>query len=265
MKQFGLIIINPSKQKMDTKLENLQANNELYEKLVLFVNIVVRKYTFEHEHHHLCNNLLYFFYTNKSNGINTPPKLIKNDKVLELKAPYEDNKNIFKESGYIFEKIAYGKIKCIFTLKQLLFIGNKKNDDLNVHEYRKQFRNISNIKIDELFKAYDNRNILGELVQNIYILLKNELGNEFNSILESLIVSKEDVDADDIDEDIEEDEFIEEELKDTNKQSNYKEEISKDPLERFAEKFIIVDKDHHDCHIKGTYFCDGKMFVENDY
>ena len=63
MKQFGLIIINPSKQKMVTQLENLQANNELYEKLVLFINIVVRKYTFEHEHehHHLCNNLLYFF------------------------------------------------------------------------------------------------------------------------------------------------------------------------------------------------------------
>ena len=179
IKQFGLIIIDPSKQKMLVKLNNVLKKTNLYKKFEQFVNIVVRKFTFEHEHHHLCNNLLYFLYTNKSDGLNTPPKLVKNNKVLEIKPPFEENKNILKESGNIFEKIAYGKIKKIFTLKQLLFIGNEKNDNLNVHEYRKKFIEIPKQSIDDLFNAYDNNNILGTLVQDIYILLKNELGKDF--------------------------------------------------------------------------------------
>ena len=263
MKQFGLIIIEPSKQKMLVKLDKVLKNINLYKKFQQFVNIDVRKFTFEHEHHHLCNNLLYFLYTNKSDVLNTQPKLIKNDKVMEVKKPIEENKNILKESGNIFEKIAYGKIKKIFTLKELLFIGNEKNDNLNVHEYRKKFKEISNQNIDDLFKAYDNNNILGELVGDIYTLLKNELGKDFNSILDSLIVSKEEGDGEDIYEDIDDDESIQEELKELKEENKKKE--SKNPLERFAEKFIIVDKDHYDCHIKGTYICNGKMYVGDEY
>ena len=182
---------------------------------------------------------------------------------MEIKTPFEGNKNILKESGYIFEKIAYGKVKSIFTLKQLLFIGNEKNDNLNVNEYRKKFIEISKQNIDELFNAYDKNNILGELVQDIYILLKNELGKDFDSLLNTLIVSKEDGDGEDIYEDFEEDESIQEELKELKKGNEKKE--SKDPLEKFAEKFIIVDKDHYDCHIKGTYICNRKMYVEDEY
>ena len=222
IKQFGLIIIDPSKQKMLVKLNNVLKKTILYKKFEQFVNIVVRKFTFEHEHHHLCNNLLYFLYTNKSDGLNTPPKLVKNNKVLEIKPPFEENKNILKESGNIFEKIVYGKIKKIFTLKQLLFIGNEKNDNLNVHEYRKKFKEISNQNIDDLFKAYDNNNILGELVGDIYTLLKNELGKDFNSILDSLIVSKEEGDGEDIYEDIDDDESIQEELKELKEENKKK-------------------------------------------
>ena len=83
--QFALIIIDPSKQKMMVQsVKNIIKSSELLNYLELFINIVDRKYTFQHEHHHLFNALLYFFYTDKSFDINTPPKQIKENKVANF-------------------------------------------------------------------------------------------------------------------------------------------------------------------------------------
>ena len=30
-------------------------------------------------------------------------------------------------------------------------------------------------------------------------------------------------------------------------------------------RFFISNRDHYDCHIKGTYICNGKMYVEDEY
>ena len=262
MKQFGLIIIDPSKQKLIGNLRNkILKNDDLYELFQKFVNIVIRKHIFQHEHHHLCNNLLYFLYTDKSSGANTPPKKVKNFKVEEIKGPYDNKEDVINESGNIFEKMAYGKVKKIFTLKQLLFIGNENNDNLDIHEYRKNFIENSNKKnnLDELFKSYNNNNILGELVQNIYTLLKKELGENFNNELENIMISKDD-DAEGLD--INEI-YDKEEIYGINKKEDGEEEAL-NAFELFGEKFIIRDEDHYDCHIKGTYFCGGKMFVGDD-
>ena len=165
----------------------------IYQNFQKFVNIVTRKHIFQHEHHHLFNNLLYFFYTNKSEGSNTSPKIVKGNKVTEVNGT---DKVSLKESGYMFETIAFGRIKKAFTLKKLLFIGNENNDNLNVHEYRKKFNEISNTKnnVEELIKSYNNNNILDELVLSIYSLLKNELGNKFNETLDNIYVAKKDDD-----------------------------------------------------------------------
>ena len=265
MKQFCLIIIDPSKQKMIVGSANkiIKNINNLYPNFQTFVNIVSRKHIFQHEHHHLCNNLLYFLYTNKSEGLNTPPKIVKDSKVTEIKDTQVKNEDIIQESGYVFEKMAYGRIKKVFTLKQLLFIGNENNDNLNIHEYRKKFIEISNTKnnVEELFKSYSNNNILGELVLSIYNSLKNELGKKFNEALDNIIMATED--------DAEEEEILDEDDEEEiygiyRKKDDDKKEEAMNPLEKFGENFIIRDYDHYDCHIKGTYFCSGKMFIEKD-
>ena len=121
-----------------------------------------------------------FFYTDKNESINSPPKQIKNDKVIELSLKeYNDKDNsMIKESGYVFETIAYGKIKKIFYFKQLLFIGNEENDKLIVDDYRKKFEEISKTKnnSEDLLLQYTNNNILYELISKIYCLLKEKFG-----------------------------------------------------------------------------------------
>ena len=110
-----------------------------------------------------------------------------------------------------------------------------------------------------MLKSSNNNNILGELVQNIYTLLKKELGENFNNELENIIVSiNDDAEGVDIDEI-----FDKEEIYGIDKKDDNEEEALND-FETFGEKFIIRDEDHYDCHIKGTYFCGGKMFVADD-
>ena len=157
--------------------------------------------------------------------------------------------------------MAYGKVKKIFTLKQLLFIGNENNDNLDIHEYRNKFIQISNEEnnLDELFKSFNNNNILGELVNKIYTLLKKELGLNFNNELKNIIVSKDD-DAKEADIN----EIIDiEEIKGIDKKDDDKKK-SLNEFELLGEQFFIRDDDHYDCHIKGTYFCGGKMFAGDD-
>ena len=69
---------------MVQSIKNIIKNLELLNYLELFINIVDRKYTFQYEHHHLFNPLLYFFYVDKSFDINTPPKQIKENKVANF-------------------------------------------------------------------------------------------------------------------------------------------------------------------------------------
>ena len=112
-----------------------------------------------------------------------------------------------------------------------------------------------------MFKSYSNNNILGELVLSIYNSLKNELGKNFNEALDNIIVAKED--------DAEEEEILDEDDEEEiygiyRKKDDDKKEEAMNPLEKFGENFIIRDYDHYDCHIKGTYFCSGKMFIEKD-
>ena len=85
LKQFAKILIHPAKQKMMTSFREKTNNKALMKYLEEFINIVVRKYIFEHEHNHLCNLLLFFYYVDKDYEINTPPKKIKDNKIEILK------------------------------------------------------------------------------------------------------------------------------------------------------------------------------------
>ena len=248
MKQFGKILIDPSKQKMIINFINkLTENTNLIKYLEKFINIVDRKYIFQHEHYHLCNNLLYFFYIDKSEDINTPPKQIKNNKVIiiEEKDYTEEkkkDKNLKKESGEIFETIAYGKIQKMFNLKQLLFIANENNEKLDVDEFKKKYQEDMNDKnaTEKLFKDFkENNQILSDLVNNIYEELKEELSLEKNKGKNI-------------------DDFAKEILacpNDLFKENNIK------SIEDFCECIITEDLGHYDCHIHGRLVNGGKVII----
>ena len=78
MKEFGKIIIDPYKNKMLEKeiLKIIKESYLIFQQLQRFINITIRKHIFEHEYHHLCNVLLYYFYLNESSRLNTPIKEI---------------------------------------------------------------------------------------------------------------------------------------------------------------------------------------------
>ena len=81
---------------MITKKQKKMNDAELLEYFKKFVNIVVRKFTFQHEQHLLLKDLLYFFYTVKNESINFSINEIKDNKVIELLLEEYDNNNINK-------------------------------------------------------------------------------------------------------------------------------------------------------------------------
>lgn len=214
---------------------------------------------------------------------------------LNKDANTDNTDNIMDESGYIFETLAYGRKRNLFNLKQLLFIGNEKNDNLNFYQYKEKFKNLkrdpkeeNGVNIESLFLSYDENNILGPLVKIIYGEFKKIFGSDLSIKLNNLAVSKrdsrsdsEEENNDEEDKDSENDNEVNEYKKnnirdssDTNGENNCKnnkenrnlkkeKESDEDKnllFDRFAENFIIEDYDHYDCHIKGTYFCNQKEY-----
>ena len=238
LKQYAKILIDPSKQKMMQSIWNikeLKGNVKLIKLLEKLINIVDRKYIFQHEHNHLCNILLFFYYVNKDYEINTPPKKIKDNKVILSKksnSEKQDDNDILKESGEIFEIVTYGKVQKFFKLKQLLFIANEKNDELDVDQFKKKYLETinNNSCIEGLFKAFrENNLILSDLVNNIYDELTKELsknenkGKSLNDLANEIIACKNDYFKDDGNE-----------IK---------------SLENLGEMIVTEDIGHYDCHI----------------
>ena len=236
IKQFAKILIDASKQKMMQNIREKIENKALQEYLEKFINIVYRKFIFEHEHNHLFNILLYFYYVDKDYEINTPPKKIKDNKVtlfknLSKEEQIEKN-NILDESGEIFETVTYGRVQKFFRLKQLLFIANEKNDELSVIEYRKKYTETMKKKdnLEELFKEFqDNNLILSDLVNKIYAEIKKELSLDKNKGKTI-------------------DEFVNEIIACKNEYNKNNADKIKS-LEEFGEMIVIEDIERYDCHI----------------
>ena len=236
IKQFAKILIDVSKQKMMQNIREKIENKALQEYLEKFINIVYRKFIFEHEHNHLFNILLYFYYVDKDYEINTPPKKIKDNKVtlfknLSKEEQIEKN-NILDESGEIFETVTYGRVQKFFRLKQLLFIANEKNDEVSVIEYRNKYTETMKKKdnLEELFKEFqDNNLILSDLVNKIYAEIKKELSLDKNKGKTI-------------------DEFVNEIIACKNEYNKNNADKIKS-LEEFGEMIVIEDIERYDCHI----------------
>ena len=170
LKIFAKIIIDPLKDLFNNSLSQIILSSKLLKSLKKFVNLVQRKYKFQHEHQHLVTILLFFLYINSRRRINSLPKE-KNNNKIEILSEEEyikkNNPKNIKEAGSPFELFNYGKIKYGFYLKELLFIANGKNDDLNCEEYKYQFENCKNKSIEEMINDFPENQIMSNIVLEI--------------------------------------------------------------------------------------------------
>lgn len=186
-RRFSLILINQLKDSIIIKIKNPNLKTDLK----TFVNITIRKFTFQHEHQHFSGGLLFFI--GKSERINTPKQKYENNKLTILKDNYlinEDEKKkleeksiiISQERGELYEQMYYGKIFSKFKMIELLFIANEDNNNLNREEHLEKFNQFTkNIKLEEAFKNFPKNQILSKLINDIFFLLlvdKEENGDE---------------------------------------------------------------------------------------
>jgi len=162
-KRFSLILINNYKRKIIFPL-NLKKLEILLDD---FIFIVVRKYIFGHEHQHLPGGLLFH-----SGAIDRIGTLTHNEEEIKNgNVKYNMDK---AERDEIFEKICYDKVYHTYTLFDLLFIANEKNDELDVATHLKIFKeykekeNHKKLDLMNELKNFPKDQILSELVSKIY-------------------------------------------------------------------------------------------------
>jgi len=189
LKLYKKIIIDPTKELFNISLEQNLYSEKLKNSLKKFVNITKRKYEFEHEHQHLVTLLLFYLYINEKRRLNSFPREINfgDPKIkilgyeeyekIENEAKKEKKKipqNIIKEAGIAFETLCYGKEQKKFTIKQLLFIANEKNDELDLNSYREKYKICTEIKLGKILDDFPDDQPLSNLVKEIKEGLEEE-------------------------------------------------------------------------------------------
>ena len=92
LKIYKKIIMDLNKNVFNEELDNILLSTKLLESLKKLVNIVRRKYHFEHQQHHLVTILLFYLYLNEKRRINSLPKEINNNDVDILNDQDYENK-----------------------------------------------------------------------------------------------------------------------------------------------------------------------------
>ena len=205
-KIYSKIIIDASKDIFAVPYFFTIMSEKLKASLKKFVNIVKRKYNFEHEQQHLVTILLFYLYVNEKRRINSLPKEI-NETRIEILTNQEykkkkDQKNVEKEAGRLFEVFCYGKVQEKFKIKQLLFIANEENDNLDCIKYKKEYEKCCEQKLEEIVNNFPSDQPLSTLVKEIkegleeekelYFELKN-IKKTFDEILDSYVTKMEDI------------------------------------------------------------------------
>lgn len=196
------IIIDPFKEKYKLNVKHI--NNDLDLDIVLkeFCEIVFRKFSFEHEIHHLVTALLFFLYINEDSSLNSITKELMHNGEIKFHPEITfvksfKNKNIQKEAGNMFELLCYGSIQKEFTLKQLLFIANEQNDNLNYETFKSKYKNDCDKDLNVLLDLFPENQLLSEHVKKIRDYLKNNPERlSIKKILSNdYVVSKDDVET----------------------------------------------------------------------
>ena len=168
------VLIDPYKEKYILERKFINNNLELESLLIEFCNISIRKFCFEHEIHHLTTVLLFFLYIHEDSSINSIIKELSSngDIIFHPEMNFEDMKkkndiNFQKEAGNIFEVLCYGNIQKEFTLKQLLFIANEKNDELDCDSFKNKYKEECLKDISQLLKEFPDGLLLSDYVKKI--------------------------------------------------------------------------------------------------
>ena len=197
------VLIDPDKEKYYLNANTINNNIQLESILKEFCNIAYRKYGFEHELHHLTTALLYFLYVNEDIKLNSLIKELTPEGEIRILDNFtaqdlmnNTNEKIQKEAGNIFEVLCYGKVTRKFTLKQLLFIVNEDNDNLDYNSFKNNYEEHCKRDLKVILENFPENQLLSEYVKKIrdlinssnkQTLLRNILENTF-------IVSKDEND-----------------------------------------------------------------------
>ena len=205
-KIYSKIIIDASKDIFEAKYYYAIMSEKLKTSLKEFVNIVKRKYNFEHEQQHLITILLFYLYINEKRRINSLPKEINETRVQILTNEEYDKKknqkNVEKEAGRLFEVFCYGQVQEKFKIKQLLFIANEENDKLDCIKYKNEYQKCSEKTLEEILSNFPLDQPLSTLVKEIKKGLEEEkklllevknIEKGFDEILDSYVTKKEDI------------------------------------------------------------------------
>ena len=185
------IIIDPFKEKYNLDINYINNNDKLHTALSEFCNIAIRKFFFEHEIQHLITALLYFLYINENSNLNSITKELDANGNIICHPGFnpEDisenkNKNIQKEAGSIFEVLCYGDIQKKFTLKQLLFIANENNDNLDCDSFKIKYDEECKKNVSELLKEFPENQLLSGYVKIIKECIEN---NPKNTVITNIL------------------------------------------------------------------------------
>ena len=192
------VMIDPLKEKYFFN-KNYINDLDLESALRDFSNVVFRKFAFEHEIHNLSTVLLNFLYVDKDAKLNSLTKEKTNDGeaniILNFDYKKENESKISSEAGDLYEMLCYGSIQKGFTLKQLLFIADENNYNLDCKSFKEKYENISKRDLMEILADFPKDLLFSEHVKKIEDFLKEKKDcSEKNYLAESIIVIKDEID-----------------------------------------------------------------------
>ena len=156
----------------DKIFKNLEFNQKIkhfIQKSFLIVNIV---HEFGHSHH-----AFLYYYDSENNCFDSP--LIK----LKLKTSLELN---ISEGGNIFEYMLFNRVISHMNIKEIIYICNLNNFSKSLEQYRKEFLNLKNESVSQVFERESQNN---DEIMEIFELYK-KLAKDKKDKLENITISQ---------------------------------------------------------------------------
>ena len=115
---------------------------------------------------------MYFLYINGDSILNFLAEEKTSDGEVNILPEFDQkdlkkSTNIQKEVGNLFELLCYGKIQKKFTFKQLLFIVDENNDNLDYKSFKEKCENFTKKTLTEILEQFPKDQILSEYVKKI--------------------------------------------------------------------------------------------------
>ena len=156
----------------DKIIKSLELNQKIkhfIKKSFLILNIV---HEFGHSHH-----AFLYYYDPKNNYFDSPLIKIKLD---------TNHEYYVREGGNLFEYMLFGRIINEMNIKEIIYICNLNNFSKSVEEYRRDFLNLKNKSVNQVFKTESENNFEIQEIFNLY----KKLSFEEKTKLEKIIINQ---------------------------------------------------------------------------